>query len=46
MAPKEKDTKLQKCGVIYQYNCLVINCPVEYIGETGRVFGDRFKDHL
>ena len=46
MAPKDKDTKLQKSGVIYQYKCLTINCPEEYIGEAGRVFGDRLKEHL
>ena len=46
MAPKDKDTKLQKCGVIYQYKCPTISCPVEYIGETGRAFGDRLKEHL
>ena len=46
MAPKDKDTKLQKSWVIYQYKCPTINCPVEYIGETGRVFGDRLKEHL
>ena len=45
MAPKDKDTKLQKCGLIYQYECPTINCPVEYIGETGRAFGDRLKEH-
>ena len=45
MAPKDKDTKLQKSGVIYQYNCPTINCPEEYIGETGRAFGDRLKEH-
>ena len=46
MAPKDKDTKLQKSGVIYQYKCQTIHCPVEYIGETGRAFGDRLKEHL
>ena len=46
MAPKDKDSKLQKSGVIYQYKCPTINYPVEYIGETGRVLGDRFKEHL
>ena len=46
MAPKEKDTKLQKGGITYQYKCPQINCPEEYIGETGRAFGDRLKEHL
>ena len=46
MAPKDKDTKLQKNWVIYKYRCPQINCPEEYIGETGRAFGDRLKEHL
>ena len=46
MAPKDKDTKLQRSGVIYKYKCSQINCPEEYIGETGRAFGDRPKEHL
>ena len=46
MAPKDKDTKLQKNGVIYKYKCPYIKCPEEYIGETGRAFGDRLKEHL
>ena len=46
MAPKDKDTKLQKSGVIYKYKCPQINCPEEYIGENGRGFGDRLKERL
>ena len=46
MAPKDKDNKLQKSEVIYKYKCPQINCPEEYIGESGRTFGDRFKEHL
>ena len=46
MAPKDKDIKLQKSGVIYQYKCPTINCPEEYIGKTGRAFVDRLKEHL
>ena len=46
MAPKDKDSKLQKNGVIYQFKCPHINCPEEYIGESGRSFGDRIKEHL
>ena len=41
LEPKDKDTKLQKSGVIYKYKCPHINCPEEYIGETGRAFGER-----
>ena len=43
---RTRTPKLQKSGVIYQYKCPTTNCPVEYIGETCRVFGDRFKKHL
>ena len=46
MAPKDKDSKLQKNGVIYKYKCPQINCTEEYIGESGRTFGDRYKEHL
>ena len=35
MAPKYRDIKLQKSGVIYKFKCPHINCPKEYIGESG-----------
>ena len=46
MAPKDKDTKLQKSGVIYKYKCPQMNCPEECIGETGGAFGDRLKEYV
>ena len=46
MAPKDKDTKLQKVGSYTNTNCPQIDCPEGYIGETGRAFGDRLKEHL
>ena len=46
MVPKDKDIKLQKSGVIYQYKCPTMNYPVEYIGQAGRAFGNRLKEHL
>ena len=46
MAPKEKDPKLAKSGVIYKYKCPTINCTEEYIGKSGRTFGDRYKEHF
>ena len=46
MAPKYRDNKLQKSGVIYKFKCPHINCPKECIGESGRTFGDRLKEHL
>ena len=46
MAPKDKDHKCQKSGVIYQFKCQHSNCQEEYIRESGRSFGDRLKEHL
>ena len=30
----------------YSYSCGSIDCGEEYIGESGRSFGERFKEHL
>ena len=46
MPPKDKDSKLQKSGVISKFKCPHIYCPEEYIGESGRNFGDSLKEHL
>ena len=46
MAPKDRDNKLQKGGIIYKFKCPNINSPEEYIGESGRTLGDRVKEHL
>ena len=46
MAPKDKDPKLAKSGIIYRYRCTHINCTEQYIGESGRTLGDRYKEHL
>ena len=46
MAPKDKNTKLQKGGVIYQFKGPQINCLEEYTRETVRAFEDRLKEHL
>ena len=42
----DKETKLQKCWVIYKFKWPNINCPEEYIGERGKAFGDRLKEHI
>ena len=44
--PKDKDTILQKCGVIYRYRCGRVDCEEEYIGESGRTFGEMFREHM
>ena len=46
MAPKDKDPILKKSGVIYRYKCDRVECDEEYIGESARIFAERFKEHL
>ena len=41
--PKDKPDKLKKCGIIYCVKCDV--CDAEYIGETARTLGIRYKEH-
>ena len=45
MAPKPKDPIMKKSGVIFRYRCNRVDCDEEYIGESSRVFGERFKEH-
>ena len=40
VAPKDKDHITKKTGIIYRYKC------EEYIGESARTFGERFREHL
>ena len=42
--PKDKTPDSQKCGLVYQVECP--ECPLTYIGETGRMLAMRMKDHL
>ena len=44
--PKDKDNILKKSGVIYRYKCGRVDCEDECIGESGRTFAERFKEHL
>ena len=46
MAPKDKDPMLKQSGVIYRYHCDRVDCYEEYIRESSRTFGERFKEHL
>ena len=43
--PKDKDNILKKSGVIYRYKCGRVDCEEEYIGESGRIFAERFREH-
>ena len=36
----------KKSGAIYWFQCGELKCDEEYIGETSRTFGERFKEHL
>ena len=36
---------ITKSGIIYRYRCDRMECE-EYIGESSRTFGERFKEHL
>ena len=45
VVPKDKD-HITKKSVIYRYRCDRLECDEEYIGETARTFGERFKKHL
>ena len=44
--PKDRDTILQKSGVIYRFRCGRVNCEEEYIGESDRTFAERFREHM
>ena len=46
VSPKDKDNTTSKSSVIYSYTCGEIDCDEEHIGESGRTFGERFKEHL
>ena len=46
MAPKDQDPMQKRSGVIYRYKCDRVECDEEYIGESSRTFGERFKEHL
>ena len=46
MTPKDKDPIQKQSAVIYRYQCDRVDCDKEYIGESSRTFGERFKEHL
>ena len=46
MAPKDQDPMQKRSEVIYRYKCDRVECDKEYIGESSRTFGERFKEHL
>ena len=44
--PKDKDPVVNQSGTIYWLQCGDLACDDEYIGETSRTFGERYKEHL
>ena len=46
VSPKDKDPMVNQSGAIYWYQCGDLGCDDEYIGETSRTFGERYKEHL
>ena len=46
VSPKDKDPMVNQSGAIYRYQCGDLGCDDEYIGETSRTFGERYKEHL
>ena len=46
MAPKDKDHITKKSVIIYRFKCNRVDCDDEYIGESSRTFGERFREHL
>ena len=46
VSPKDKHEMVNKNSVIYRYCCGEIDCDDEYIGESGRTLGERYKEHL
>ena len=37
---------VSKSGAIYWFQCGDLSCDDEYIGETSKTFGERYKEHL
>ena len=44
--PKDKDSKDHQSNVIYSYQCKEVDCNEEYIGETSRTLGEKYREHL
>ena len=45
VSPKGKDPMVNLSGAIYWYQCGDLGWDDEYIGETSRTFGERYKEH-
>ena len=45
MNPKDRDPMLKRSGIIHSFRCNKVECDEEYIGESARTFGERYKEH-
>ena len=45
VSPKGKDPMVNQSGAIYWYQCGDLGCDDDYIGETSRIFGERYEEH-
>ena len=46
VSSKDKDPMVNQSGAIYWYQYSNLGCNDEYIGETSRTFGERYKEHM
>ena len=46
VSSKDKNPMVSKSGAIYWFQFGDLSCDDEYIGETPRTFGERYKEHL
>ena len=46
VSPKDKEPVVNQSEAIYWFQCGDLCCDDEYIGETTRTFGKRYKEHL
>ena len=46
VSPKDNNPMVSQSDVIYWYQCGDLTCDDEYIGETSRTLGERYKEHL
>ena len=44
VSPKDKNEMANKSSIIYSYCCGEIGCDEKYVGESGRTFGERFRE--
>ena len=46
VSAKDKETMTRKNGVLYWYRCDKIDIDEEYIGESSRMYWERYREHL